>query len=79
MVKPRSHICSSWNESTQSEDKHIARQQKDKEINCRAPCKNASDIIHYCPIRGKAIEATVSVFNVTEGKIDLESTEIICK
>lgn len=82
MVKPRIHICSSWNESTQSEDKqdkHIARQQQDKEINCRAPCKNASGIIRYCLVRGKAIKVTISVFDVTEGKLDLESTEIICK
>jgi len=82
MVKPRIHICFSWNESTQSEDrqdKHVARQQWDKEINCRAPCKNASGIIHYCLIRGKAIKVTDGVLNLTEGKLGLENSDTICK
>lgn len=82
MVKPKIHNCSSWNESTHSEDKqdkHIARQQQDKEINCGIPCKNTSDIIHYCFVRGKATKVAVHVFNITGGKVDLESTEIICK
>lgn len=82
MVKPRIHICSSCNESAQSEDKqgkYVARQQQDKEINCRAPWENASGIIHYCLIRGKAIKVPLSVFNICEGEFGLESTEIICK
>lgn len=82
MVKSRIHICSSCNESTQSEekqDKHLAKQQQDKERNCRAPCENASGVIHYCSVRGKARKITVTLCNITDRKLDLKSTEIICK
>lgn len=82
MVKSRIHIFPSCNESTQSEEKqdmHLAKQQQDKEINCRAACKNASGIIPYCSVREKARKITATLCNITDRKLNLKSTEIICK
>lgn len=94
MVKPQIHcsltkamgmlqyICSSQDEPTQAntrQDEHVVRQQQDKEINCGAPCKHTSTVIHCCLVRRKATEVTVTVFNVTEAKLGSESMELNCR